>query len=179
MAGIFPVLGGGDRRESQAMTRLIAAVGIILAVSCVEAFAQYDNLPLAGNEVILLNQGGRGTTTTGAIAALATGGGGGLGTPLTVSAFGSTQGAATALTATVTIATTVAAGTGVRLTLPYQLVINAGANALSVYPNSGASITGGGTALAANAAFSVGVGSSAVFVCSSSSACYASFSNFQ
>lgn len=40
-------------------------------LSASPAAAQYDNVPLVGNEVIQLNQGGRSTTTTGAIAALA------------------------------------------------------------------------------------------------------------
>jgi len=103
----------------------------------------------------------------------------GLGTPVAVSAAGANQGTATVIGSYVTITTTVGSGQGVVLALPFQIVINAGANTVKVYPNSGATITGGGTTLATNAPFSIAAGSSASFACSSSTTCYASFSSFQ
>lgn len=116
------------------------------------------------------------TNTAGSCA---TSGGGGFGTPVTVSAAGTTQGTATIIANPLSIATTVAANTGVILSLSYQQILNAGANPLKVYPNSGAAITGGGTTLTTNLPFTISVGSSATFLCSSSTACYASFSSFQ
>ena len=76
----------------------------------------------------------------------------------TVSAAGTTQGTATALTSNINIVTTVASGTGVVLpvvpTGKYSVIRNNGANALLIYPGSGASIDGGST----NAAVSLPVG---------------------
>lgn len=100
----------------------------------------------------------------------------GLGTPVAVSAAGTNQGTATVIGSYVTVTTTVASGTGVILALPFQIIINAGANTLAVYPNSGASITGGGTTLSTNTAFTIAAGSNAMFACTSTIACYAYFS---
>jgi hypothetical protein len=79
-------------------------------------------------------------------------------TAATVSAAGSTQGTATAITKDFNVATTVAASTGVVLPTATVgrriIVINKGANALAVYPASGAAID----ALSANASVSVPVG---------------------
>lgn len=100
-------------------------------------------------------------------------------TPVVASAAGTNQGNATVIATTTTVFTTVASGTGAKLALPFQIVVNAGANALLVYPNSGASITGGGASLSTNAPFTISAGSSASFYCTSSSVCYAAFSSFQ
>lgn len=104
-----------------------------------------------------------------------------LGVATVVSAAGTNQSTATLLTANVNIITSISANQGVKLSgsAPLQIVINAGSVAALVYPNSGATITGGGTTLATNAAFTINAGSSASFACSSSTACYASFSSFQ
>jgi hypothetical protein len=108
------------------------------------------------------------------------GSGGGLnalGSATAVSAAGTTQGTATRLTANINIITSISAGQGVILngSAALQTVINPGAVTALVYPNSGATITGGGTTLATNAPFSIAAGSSANFSCVSSTACYASF----
>lgn len=74
----------------------------------------------------------------------------------TVSAAGTTQGTATALTADLNVITTAAANSGVLVTVaPGKLVtiINRGANAVKVYPSTGASFD----ALAANASITVPV----------------------
>ncbi|MFM9889624.1 MAG: DUF2793 domain-containing protein [Rickettsiales bacterium] len=80
-----------------------------------------------------------------------------------LSAAGTTQATATAITKQTNEFTTVAAGTGCILPSPEQgefiCVANAGANALAVYPASGHSIN----ALAANAAFSLAAGRNALF----------------
>mgnify|MGYP000285286688 CR=1 FL=1 len=79
-------------------------------------------------------------------------------TSAAVSAAGSTQGTATALTASYNVVTTVAASSGVVLPVPGTTgwmitIVNRGANPLNVYPNSGAAIDGA----AANAAIVVPV----------------------
>lgn len=76
-----------------------------------------------------------------------------------ISAAGATQGTATALTTSYNVVTTVAAGTGVILPTPASpfgqivVVLNRGANALNVYPNTGAAIANAAT----NAAISLPV----------------------
>lgn len=89
-----------------------------------------------------------------------------------LSAAGSTQGTATAITHQTNEFTTVGSGQGAALPTPEQgefiFVANAGANALSVYPASGHSIN----ALAANAAFSVASGKTALFCAATSSKWY-------
>lgn len=77
-------------------------------------------------------------------------------------ATGSTQATALALTADATLVATTAASTGVLLRAERgsQTVYNGGANALAVYPPVGGTINNG----AANAAFSVGAGKSAMFM---------------
>ena len=77
-------------------------------------------------------------------------------TSTAVTAAGTTQGTATALTSDINHVTTVGAGTGVILPTPAQaglkiLVRNGGANALALYPHSGGNIAGTGV----NAAISV------------------------
>lgn len=66
-----------------------------------------------------------------------------------VSAAGTTQGTATALRADVNFLTTVAASSGAILAScqpgDSQIVYNAGANTLTVYPDSGSRINGGST----------------------------------
>lgn len=80
-----------------------------------------------------------------------------------LTALGSTQGTALLLSTAINIVTTAAASTGVIL-MPSEVgaevyVCNLGANALSVYPATGAAIN----AIAANGAFSVGAGKAATF----------------
>jgi hypothetical protein len=81
-----------------------------------------------------------------------------------VSAAGTDQAGATALTAEINNVTTVASGAGVRLTESVGtkfVVRNAGANALNVYPPSGDAIDGLGT----NNPLVLSVGANATFVC--------------
>lgn len=99
---------------------------------------------------------------TGTPAAQASAIGGVVSTALT--ATGSTQGTALAVPSNINQFTTVAASTGAILPATAQpsdeyVIMNAGANALLVYPPSGASIGAG----AANAGFSVAAGKSAYF----------------
>lgn len=82
-----------------------------------------------------------------------------------LTATGSTQGTALAITADTNVVTTAAAGTGVVFSGPTTpgdefIVANLGANALAVYPASGESIMAGAT----NAAFSVAAGKAALFI---------------
>ena len=80
-----------------------------------------------------------------------------------LTAAGTTQGTALAITNQTNEFTTVAASSGGILPSPEQgefiFVANAGANALNVYPASGHSIN----ALAANTAFSLAAGKNAMF----------------
>jgi hypothetical protein len=81
-----------------------------------------------------------------------------LSTTASVSAAGSTQGTATALTANNVVVTTVSASQGVVLPVPSTTgtrisIVNKGANALAIYPNSGGSID----AASANTAISLPV----------------------
>lgn len=81
-----------------------------------------------------------------------------------IAAAGTTQGTATQLLAGTSVVTTVAASAGVRLpTLACYdvVVINRGANDLSVYPPFGDNIEG----LAANAALLIAPNNAAVFDC--------------
>lgn len=84
-----------------------------------------------------------------------------------VSAAGTVQGDATALTAQINIVTTVGSGAGVILpasAIGMEMTIkNSGANALKIYPNSGAVIN----ALSANAAETLATGANVTLVCSS------------
>ncbi|MDX2073786.1 MAG: DUF2793 domain-containing protein [Alphaproteobacteria bacterium] len=93
-----------------------------------------------------------------------------------LSAAGSTQGTATAITKQTNEFTTVGASQGGILPSPEQgefiFVQNSGANALNVYPASGHSIN----ALSANAAFSLAVGKNAMFWAATASKWYANLS---
>ena len=95
-----------------------------------------------------------------------------------VSAAGSTQGTATALTTMINNVTTVAASTGVVLPTAaagYIVIVrNGGANALSVYPATGAAINAG----AANAAHSLPVGAMIQYVATSTTQWYTMSSTF-
>jgi hypothetical protein len=81
-----------------------------------------------------------------------------------LTATGSNAATALSLTADFNIFGTVAASTGAMLPAaegqPDQVIYNGGANALSVYPQTGEIING----LSAGAAFSVGAGKAAIFV---------------
>lgn len=81
-----------------------------------------------------------------------------------LTAEGTAQGDALALNAVFNIVTTAAASTGVRLMSSEPacevVVKNLGANTLNVYPASGQAIN----SLAANAAFTIAAGASAVFL---------------
>lgn len=83
-----------------------------------------------------------------------------------ISAAGTNQGSATALAAEINVVSTVASGTGVILPSSIGttfIVMNTGANALNVYPASGAAID----SLATNAAFSLSVGAKIMLIQSS------------
>lgn len=87
----------------------------------------------------------------------------------TLTAAGTSNTDALALYATISRVTTTAASTGVRLLVPEVgssvVVINSGANALLVYPGTGASIN---ALTATTGGFSVAAGKSAMFVGTSS-----------
>ncbi|HMO30873.1 hypothetical protein, partial [Enterovirga sp.] len=89
-----------------------------------------------------------------------------------LSAAGTTQATARALTSAVSILTTVASGSGVVLALSdpgtRQEVLNRGANALLVYPPSGAQIEAAGT----DTAVSLPAGGRAAFLCASATQFY-------
>jgi len=93
-----------------------------------------------------------------------------------LSAAGTTQGTATAITNQTNEFTTVAASSGAILPSPEQgefiFVANSGANAMNVYPATGHSIN----ALAANAAFSLAVGKNAIFWAATASKWYVNLS---
>ena len=93
-----------------------------------------------------------------------------------LSAAGTTQGTATAITNQTNEFTTVAASSGAILPSPEQgefiFVANAGANAMNVYPATGHSIN----ALAANAAFSLAAGKNALFWAATASKWYVNLS---
>jgi len=95
-----------------------------------------------------------------------------------VSAAGSTQGTATALTTMINNVTTVAASSGVALPTAVAgyivIVRNGGANALNVYPAAGASINAG----ADNAAHSLPVGAMIQYVATSTTKWYTMSSTF-
>jgi len=89
-----------------------------------------------------------------------------------VSAAGSTQAGATALTVDYNVVTTVAASTGVRLPTATAgrriVIVNKGANTLSIYPATGGTID----ALSANAAIQVAANGSIEIMASSSTQWY-------
>ena len=85
-----------------------------------------------------------------------------------ISAAGTTQGTATALTSAVNFLSTVASGSGVVLSSSAaggdcQFIFNGGANPVKVYPPTGAKING----LATNAPAVVGVNTGCEFWCGS------------
>ena len=88
----------------------------------------------------------------------------------TITAAGTTNADATGLSAAINRVTTTAASTGVRLMVPEAgsqvVVINSGANALLVYPGTGASIN---ALTATTGGFTVAAGGRALFVGTSSS----------
>ncbi len=83
----------------------------------------------------------------------------------TITAAGTTHADATGLSAAINRVTTAAASTGVRLMAPEAgsavVVINSGANAVLVYPSTGASIN---ALTATTGGFSVAAGGRAMFV---------------
>jgi hypothetical protein len=87
----------------------------------------------------------------------------------TLTAAGTTNADALALSAAINRVTTAALSTGVRLMLPESgsqvMVINSGANAVLVYPGTGASIN---ALTATSGGFSVAAGGRALFVGTSS-----------
>jgi hypothetical protein len=89
-------------------------------------------------------------------------------TTTAISAAGTNQATATALTSMYNVVTTVAASSGVRLPVPAQsglrcTVVNRGANTLNIYPASGGAIDGA----AVNAAFALQSNATIVFESSS------------
>jgi hypothetical protein len=101
-----------------------------------------------------------------------------LGVDAALTAAGSTQGTGTALTKAINNVTTVAASTGVVLPTAvagYVIIVrNGGANALNVYPATGAAINAG----AANAAHSLPVGAMIQYVAMSTTQWYTMSSTF-
>lgn len=93
---------------------------------------------------------------------------------LALTATGTTNTDALGLSSVINQVTTTAASTGVRLMLPESgsaiVVINAGANALLVYPGTGASIN---ALTATTGGFSIAAGGRAVFVGTGSANWYA------
>lgn len=83
-------------------------------------------------------------------------------TPTLVTAAGTVQGDATAISALISICTTVASGTGVVLPASSQKfprrITNWGANTLKIYPNSGGTMNGG----SANAAVNLAAGGASI-----------------
>lgn len=106
-----------------------------------------------------------GDTVTGMLA---------LNTAAAVSAAGASADTATVITAQHTIVTSVPSGAGVRLPTGVAagvelLIVNRGANTLTVYPASGAQIE----AYGADAPVGIAAGGQATFRCPSSTQCYA------
>jgi hypothetical protein len=135
---------------------------ITIAGGIISAVAATQNWTAAAVSAIgstLTNSGGTLSVTADSYAA-------------TVSAAGTTQGTATALTSDTNVVTTVGANSGVILasgrTKP-QRVLNRGANALKVYPQTSAQIE----ALGSNAAATVNVGQAVTFLPVSSTQWYA------
>lgn len=87
---------------------------------------------------------------------------------LTLSAAGTTQGTATAVTTSNNLVTTVAASSGVILPSSQQgdwlIIYNGGANPLSVYPPVGAKIN----QIATNGAMTLGTSTNCIYFCFSS-----------
>lgn len=87
----------------------------------------------------------------------------------TLTATGTTNADALALNAAINRCTTVAASTGVKLLIPevgsQMMVINSGANSLSVYPGTGAAIN---ALTVTTGAFAVAAGGRALFIGTSS-----------
>ncbi len=91
-----------------------------------------------------------------------------------ISAAGTTQGTATALTKSYNVVTTVGSGQGVILPTPsvaglYVAIVNKGANALTIYPNSGGAIG----AAATNVGGSLAANGTVIFQASSTTQWYA------
>jgi hypothetical protein len=96
--------------------------------------------------------------------------------PATASAAGTNQASATQLTASTTIANSVASGTGVVLASAVnatQTIVNAGANPLAVYPRTGMAIGGA----SANAPIQVPVGGTVSLVETSATQAYILFAS--
>ena len=111
-------------------------------------------------------------TSVGTLTALAVSGNVARSVATGITAAGSSQGTATAITKDVNVVSTVAASTGVIMPTAvagYELiVINTGANALAVYPATGGAIDANGT----NAAFSLAVGARIMFIAVSATQWY-------
>lgn len=95
-----------------------------------------------------------------------------------IAAAGTTQATATAIAGTYNIVTAVAANAGVRLSATQaatMVVLNRGANTLTVYPISGQAIE----SLGANAGYQIAQGGVATFVTTSATQVYVIASQFQ
>ena len=94
------------------------------------------------------------------------------GVTASITAAGSTQGTAVALTRPINVVTTAAASTGVILPATVagmrMIVVNNGANALAVYPPSGGAIN----AIATNGSYSLAVGARLEFIAASTTQWY-------
>ena len=159
-AGTLPVAAGGTGATSLTSGYLLVGAG----TSAVTGLA-----PGTSGNLVVSNGSTWSSTTSGVT----------LTTPsitfsttASVSAAGTTQGTATALTNDYNVVTTVGASSGVVLPTATVgrriIVVNKGANALAIYPASGAAID----ALAANAAISLAVGGVLEFNASSTTQWY-------
>lgn len=152
-------IGGGLTMNTNTLSALVTSVGSNLTLSS-------GALSLTGANVTgalgytPVNKAG--DTLTGLLTVT---------TSATVSAAGTTQGTATALTSQMNILTTVAANAGVQVLSigPVVWIVNRGANTASVYPPASAQFEAYGV----NAAVGVVPGGIAGFVCPSSTQCYA------
>jgi hypothetical protein len=143
-------------------------------VLCGAAYAQpltglpQATIPLSGNELCYLVQGGvsKQVLCSSAFPTILA-----WTSAATVTAAGTNQGNATALTAQVNVVTTVSAGTGVRLpctTGVWQPLFNRGANTVLVYPCSGRQIESNGV----NVAVGIAANWQQTFYCPTASQCY-------
>lgn len=175
-AGAYvPLAGGtmtGELQVSAAGTGLAVAnnttVGGSMTAGTVAATASGTGLTVAHNATV-----GGTLTLSGALAGTTAAFSGTVAASTAVlAAAGTTQGTAAALAAQTTVVTPVTSGAGVILPAFVGVrycVVNRGANALLIYPPTGASLEAG----AVNAAVSVATGASAEFMLTSATQGYA------
>lgn len=186
-AQIDPVIVGGtpvrNGTDGQCLTIAGGRLGSSICAGAATSVTVGTTAVAGGNSgrVLYDNAGVLGELTTTGNGAVALGTGATLNQPnvfwstsSAVTAAGTNQGTATALTSVNNIVTTVSSGTGVVLPTGAAgqsvAVYNKGANALNVYPASGASID----ALSTNVAYSLAAGGTIVLNATSSTKWYSS-----